>query len=66
MDLAQIKTEIAKPEYDGLSDAAIADLLNAKMTTRSRVVPTWEVKKHAIEKPVLVCNRDGYRTRKPT
>jgi hypothetical protein len=49
MDLAQIKTEIAKPEYDGLSDAAIADLLNAKMTTRSRVVPTWEVKKHAIE-----------------
>jgi hypothetical protein len=49
MDLAAIKTEIAKPEYDGLSDGAVADLLNAKTVTRSRLVPTWEVKKHAIE-----------------
>jgi len=49
MDLAAIKTEIAKPEYDGLSDAAIADLLNAKTVIRNRLVPTWEVKKHAIE-----------------
>lgn len=49
MDLAAIKTEIAKQEYDGLSDAEIADLLNAKTVTRNRLVPTWEVKKHAIE-----------------
>ena len=49
MDLAAIKTEITKPEYDGLSDAAIADLLNAKTVIRNRLVPTWEVKKHAIE-----------------
>lgn len=49
MDLAAIKTEIVKPEYDGLSDAAIADLLNAKTVTQGRLVPTWEVKKHAIE-----------------
>ena len=49
MDLAAIKTEIANPEYDGLSDAAIADLLNAKTVSRNRLVPTWEVKKHAIE-----------------
>ena len=49
MDLAAIKTEIANPEYDGLSDAAIADLLNAKTVSRNRLVPTWDVKKHAIE-----------------
>ena len=49
MDMAAIKTEIAKPEYDGLDDSAIADLLNAKTVTRNRLVPTWEVKKHAIE-----------------
>jgi len=49
MDMAAIKTEIIKPEYNGLDDAAIADLLNAKTVTRNRLVPTWEVKKHAIE-----------------
>lgn len=49
MDMAAIKTEIIKPEYNVLGDAAIADLLNAKTVTRSRLVPTWEVKKHAIE-----------------
>jgi hypothetical protein len=49
MNLAAIKTEIIKPEYNGLDDAAIADLLNAKTATRNRLVPTWEVKKHAIE-----------------
>jgi hypothetical protein len=49
MQLTAIKTEIAKPEYGGLDDAAIADLLNAKTVTRNRLVPTWEVKKHAIE-----------------
>jgi hypothetical protein len=49
MDLSAIKNEISKAEYNGLSDSAIADLLNAKTVTRSRLVPTWEVKKAAIE-----------------
>ena len=49
MNLAALKAEIELEAYDGLSDQAIADLVNAKTVTRNRLVETWEVKKHAIE-----------------
>lgn len=63
MTLDALKTEIAKPEYEGLSNQQIATAINAKTLTRARLVETWEVKKHAIESGywpaiVLACNSD--------
>ena len=49
MDLKALREEILKPEYDGMSNEALAAALEVKTVTRARVVPTWEVKKQAIE-----------------
>lgn len=49
MNVAALRTEVMKADYVGMSDAAIAAAINAKTVTRSRLTPTWEVKKHAIE-----------------
>lgn len=49
MDLKSLRDEVIKPEYAGMSNEALAADLNAKTITRARVVPTWEVKKQAIE-----------------
>lgn len=49
MDLKALREEVIKPEHSGKSDVEIAADLNAKTITRARVVPTWEVKKQAIE-----------------
>lgn len=48
MNLESLKTELAKPEYSGLSDQDAADAINAKMVTVSQLVPNWKIKQHAI------------------
>jgi hypothetical protein len=49
MDLSVLVTEIAKPEYAGMTDQQIADAVNAKTVSVRQLVPTWLVKQHAIE-----------------
>jgi len=49
MDLGVLATEIAKPEYAGMTDQQIADAVNAKTVSVRQLVPTWLVKQHAIE-----------------
>lgn len=39
--------ELKKPQYQGLSDQAAADLLNSMIVTKRRLVPTAEVKQYA-------------------
>ena len=46
--MSPLATELAKPEYAGLSDQQAADAINAKVETVSQLVPIWEVKQHAI------------------
>lgn len=61
MPLQALRDEIARPEYAGLSDQAIADAVNAKRVTVRRPVPTWLVRQTAIEGgfwPALVEARD--------
>lgn len=41
--------ELKKPAYQGISDQAAADLLNALTVTKRRLVPTAEAKQYAIE-----------------
>jgi len=48
MNLEALQTELAKPEYTGLSDQDAADAINAKMVTVSQLVPNWKIKQHAI------------------
>ena len=48
MNLEALKTELAKPEYAGLSDQAAAVAINAKVVTISQLVPNWKIKQHAI------------------
>lgn len=49
MNLDPLITELAKPEYSGLSDQAAADLVNAKTVAVRELVPCWLVKQLAIE-----------------
>ena len=49
MNLAPLITELAKPEYSGLSDQAAADAVNAKTVAVRELVPCWLVKQLAIE-----------------
>jgi len=49
MDLGVLATEIAKPEYAGMTDQQIADAVNAKTVSVRQLVPTWLVKQHGIE-----------------
>ena len=44
--------ELKKPQYQGISDQAAADLLNALTVTVKRLVPVVEVKQWAIEEAV--------------
>jgi hypothetical protein len=44
-----LQTELARPEYAGLDDAAAADAINARTVTIRRPVPTWAVRQAAIE-----------------
>lgn len=44
-----LATELAKPEYAGLSDQQAADAINAKAVAVRRPVPTWQVRQAAIE-----------------
>ena len=62
MPLQDLKSEIARPEYAGLSDQAVADAVNAKRVVVRRPVPTWLVRQAAIEAgywPALVEARDS-------
>jgi len=57
-----LREEIARDEYAGRDDQAIADALNARRVTVRRPVPTWLVRQAAIEGgfwPALVEARDG-------
>jgi hypothetical protein len=45
----QLKEELLKPVYRGLTDQQAADTLNAKRVSARRLVPTWEVRRAAIE-----------------
>jgi hypothetical protein len=47
--LIQLRDEIVLPAYVGMTDQEIADAVNAKTVETRRLVPCWEVKKHAIE-----------------
>lgn len=49
MDLQPLTDELRKPEYQGKSDTAAADMVNAKTVDIRREVPTWIIKRHAIE-----------------
>jgi hypothetical protein len=49
MSLRVLKTEIEKPEYDGLTAEQIADAVNAKTVDETVEVENWQIKKHAIE-----------------
>jgi hypothetical protein len=44
-----LAAEIAKPEYAGMSDDSLAAAINAKRVAARRLVPTWEVRRAAIE-----------------
>jgi hypothetical protein len=44
-----LQTELARPEYAGLDDAAAADAINARTVAVRRPVPTWAVRQAAIE-----------------
>jgi hypothetical protein len=52
MNLAILATELAKPEYAGLSDQEAADAINEKTVTLRQLVPTWQVKQYAIEQSI--------------
>lgn len=52
MNLEALKTELAKPEYTGLSDQAAADAINAKTVTVRELVPTWKIKQYAMEQGI--------------
>lgn len=53
MNYQILATEIAKPEYSGLSDQAVADALNAATITMVRNVPTIEIATWAAENGVM-------------
>jgi len=52
MNLSALATELAKPEYAGLSDQQAADAINEKTITLRQLVPTWQVKQYAIEQGI--------------
>ena len=57
-----LREEIARDDYAGLDDQAVADEINARRVTVRRPVPTWLVRQAAIEGgfwPALVEARDG-------
>lgn len=49
MDYATLTTELAKPQYAGLSDEAAAEALRALTVTVRELVPLWKIKKALIE-----------------
>ena len=49
MSIEALAAEIARPEYAGLSDDDLAAAVNAKRVAARRLVPTWEVRRAAIE-----------------
>lgn len=53
MNYQTLATEIAKEEYKGLSDQAVADALNAATITTVRNVPTIEIATWAAENGVM-------------
>jgi hypothetical protein len=52
MDISILATELAKPEYAGLTDQQAADAVNAKAVTVRQLVETWRVKQYAIENSI--------------
>lgn len=52
MNLEALRTELAKPEYAGLSDEEASVAINAKTVTIRELVPTWKVKQLAMEQGV--------------
>jgi hypothetical protein len=53
---------LSEPQFAGLADQAIADVLNARRVTVRRPVPTWQVRQYAIENgfwPSLIEARDS-------
>ena len=52
---------LSEPQFAGMADQAIADILNARRVTVRRPVPTWLVRQYAIEQgfwPSLIEARD--------
>jgi len=57
-----LATALAEPQFAGMADQAIADILNARRVTVRRPVPTWLVRQYAIEQgfwPSLIEARDS-------
>lgn len=53
---------LVEPQFAGMADQAIADVLNARRVTVRRPVPTWLVRQYAIEQgfwPSLIEARDS-------
>ena len=53
---------LAEPQFAGMADQAIADILNARRVIVRRPVPTWLVRQYAIENgfwPSLIEARDS-------
>jgi hypothetical protein len=44
-----LAAEIATPAYTGMTDAEVISAINAKRVSVRRLVPTWEVRRAAIE-----------------
>jgi hypothetical protein len=47
--IESLAAEIATPAYAGMSDDAILAAVNAKRVVSRRLVPTWEIRRAAIE-----------------
>jgi hypothetical protein len=52
MDISILATELANPEYAGLTDQQAADAVNAKTVMVRQLVETWRVKQYAIENSI--------------
>jgi hypothetical protein len=53
---------LSEPQFAGMADQEIADILNARRVTVRRPVPTWLVRQYAIEQgfwPSLIEARDS-------
>lgn len=62
MDLTPLTEELRKPEYAGKSDQEAADMVNAKTVQIRQEVPTWQLKRHAIESGYWAASRSRMTT----
>lgn len=53
MDLATLKAEIARPEYTGMDNIAIAAAINAKTVAVTQIIPASAVKQYLLIEGIL-------------